>query len=151
MSYDPTDQRIKQGGVVILDGAMGTEVQRRGGPLSGYGWSSIANLEAPKLVRQIHQDYIAAGADVITTNTFAADRTNLTRANLEGRLVQINKQAVRLAQDAIESAGLDRPVAIAAPSLPSAAPTARVIRRTAIVVMPPSLNRPISWRRLAWT
>lgn len=54
----------------LLDGAMGTELQRRGVKLPLPLWSAEANLTHPEIVLSIHQEYVNAGADVITTNTF---------------------------------------------------------------------------------
>jgi homocysteine S-methyltransferase len=59
--------------ITILSGAMGTELQRRGYKTKLPLWSGTANLDVPDLVKQIHIDYIEAGAEIITTNTF---RTN---------------------------------------------------------------------------
>jgi len=58
---------------LILDGAIGSELHKLGVDTSTPLWSSIANLTSPNLVAKLHQDYISAGADIITTNTF---RTN---------------------------------------------------------------------------
>ena len=60
----------------ILDGGMGQELIRRGAPRSGELWSAWAMLENPELVSGVHADYVAAGCDVLTTNTYAtfADR-----------------------------------------------------------------------------
>ena len=56
--------------IKILDGAMGTELARRGVELKLPIWSSDCNLNNRELVYKIHSDYIQAGADIITTNTF---------------------------------------------------------------------------------
>ena len=55
---------------IVLDGAMGTELQRRGYRTQLPLWSAGANIDAPLLVEQIHKDFIIARADIITTNTF---------------------------------------------------------------------------------
>ncbi len=55
---------------LLLDGAMGTELINRGADLPLPLWSARANLENKELVRSIHRDYINAGADILTTNTF---------------------------------------------------------------------------------
>jgi len=56
--------------LTVLDGAMGTELGRRGVSLKGRAWSAHANLVAPEIVTAIHADYAAAGATVHTANTF---------------------------------------------------------------------------------
>ena len=58
--------------IVIMDGATGTEIARRGITIHGdRTWSANANMLFPDQVRNIHQDYIRAGAEIITTNTFS--------------------------------------------------------------------------------
>jgi len=80
MSVSRLEQRLAGGGVVILDGATGTELERRGVPMDGQAWSATANLTHPDVVRSVHEDYIRAGADVIITNTFATARNLLDAA-----------------------------------------------------------------------
>ena len=97
--------------VVILDGAMGTELQRRGVPMDADAWCGLANLTAIDSVRSIHDENIAAGADVITTNTFMSGPGPMDRAGASGRFAEGIRNAVRVATEAVQSAG--RPVAIA--------------------------------------
>lgn len=80
--------------MIILDGAMGTELQRRGYDTSLPLWSARALLENPDAVRQIHHEYVAAGADVITTNTF---RTH--RRNAGDTAEELTRLAVRLCKE----------------------------------------------------
>ncbi len=68
-------QRLRSG--LLLDGATGTELNRRGVDISLPLWSARAILEAPETLRQIHVDYLCAGADIITANTFRTHRHNL--------------------------------------------------------------------------
>jgi homocysteine S-methyltransferase len=68
--------------IFILDGAMGTELERRGFNTGLPLWSAQALLEAPELVLQIHKEYIEAGADIITTNTFRTNPYTITKAGL---------------------------------------------------------------------
>jgi S-methylmethionine-dependent homocysteine/selenocysteine methylase len=70
---------------------------------------------APEVVRQIHLDYILAGADIITTNTYGIIRRDLAKIGLEDRFAELNSHACRLASEA--RAAVDRPVLIAG-SLP---------------------------------
>ena len=65
---------------LILDGAMGTELKNRGVDISLPIWSADANLEHPEIVVNIHSDYISAGADIITTNTFRTTTWTYRRA-----------------------------------------------------------------------
>ncbi|MFM4974520.1 MULTISPECIES: homocysteine S-methyltransferase family protein [Aeromonas] len=55
----------------VLDGGMGRELARRGAPFRQPEWSALALMEAPQTVREVHQAYVASGARVITTNSYA--------------------------------------------------------------------------------
>jgi homocysteine S-methyltransferase len=55
----------------VLDGGMGRELARRGAPFRQPEWSALALMEAPETVREVHQAYVASGARVITTNSYA--------------------------------------------------------------------------------
>ncbi len=93
-------EKIAAGERVIIDGAMGTELQARGVPMNEKAWSGEALLSHPELVRQIHADYIAAGAEVIITNTFAAGHQILARAGLGNEVAHINRRGVEVAIEA---------------------------------------------------
>jgi homocysteine S-methyltransferase len=82
--------------VLVGDGAMGTLLYERGVP-QGFCHEEL-NLTKPELVRQIHADYIAAGAQVIRTNTFGANPWKLSVHGLEDKLGIINRTAVELAR-----------------------------------------------------
>lgn len=97
----------------ILDGAFGTELQRRGYSTKLPLWSAQALFDHPDTVRDIHKEYILAGADIITTNTFRTQRRTLRKAGLEKDTERINQLAVQLAVEAREAAQVDRPVYIA--------------------------------------
>ena len=81
---------------IVFDGGMGTQLYERGIYINRS--FDDANLTRADLVRQIHQEYVLAGADVITTNTFSANRLKLARHGLEDRLVEINHAAVEIAR-----------------------------------------------------
>ena len=100
---------------LLLDGGTGRELLFRGVPLSGEVWSANALISAPDTVCRIHQDYIAAGADVITTNTYGVIREDLARAGIENRFAELTELACALAVEARERA--QKPVWIAG-SLP---------------------------------
>ena len=65
---------------IVLDGGTGTELQRRGVAMDPAAWCGPATLNNDELLTQIHLDYIVAGADVITANTYASSRLMLTPA-----------------------------------------------------------------------
>lgn len=85
-----------QEGPLVFDGAMGTQLYERGIFINKS--FDDANLSHPELVQAIHADYVNAGADVITTNTFAANRVKLKRHGLESKVVDINRGGVELAK-----------------------------------------------------
>jgi S-methylmethionine-dependent homocysteine/selenocysteine methylase len=86
--------------IIILDGAMGTELARRGVDTGLPLWSANALLSAPDEVRQIHADYIRAGARVITADTFRTNVRTLARAGLRDRARELTFKAVELAREA---------------------------------------------------
>ncbi len=89
---DALDERI-----VLFDGAMGTEIYRRG-VFINRSYDEL-NLNQPDIVRDIHSSYVRAGADVLTTNTFGANRSRLQPHGLDAQFEDINRAAVRLARD----------------------------------------------------
>ncbi|MFQ6022755.1 MAG: homocysteine S-methyltransferase family protein [Acidiferrobacterales bacterium] len=105
-------ERIEREEIIILDGATGTELQRRGVLMHDIAWSGIAVSEHGDVVRSVHEDYIRAGADVIITNTFAGARHLLEPAGFGDNVEIINRGAVEIARQARENAA-DHPVAIA--------------------------------------
>lgn len=130
MSYSEIARRLGDGGVVILDGGTGTELERRGVPMNPNAWCGAATLENTAVLEAIHRDYIAAGADVITANTYASSRLMLTAAGLADQVAEINATAVRTAHKARDASG--RADVLVAGSLshmsPVAGGTARVDR-----------------------
>ena len=86
---------------------MGQELINRGAGGHGLLWAAEALLETPETVLAIHRDYIAAGADVITTNSYSTIRNKFEPAGLVGRLGEMNRLAGQLANRAREEAGAD--------------------------------------------
>jgi len=105
--------------VLLADGAMGTLLQSRGAPKNACLEALV--LDSPDLVRRVHEDYIAAGADIIETNTFGANRYRLAKHGLESRVRDINFRAARLTRDAREIHG--HPVFVAG----AVGPTGRML------------------------
>ncbi len=103
---------------LLCDGAMGTLLYARG--VAYEQCFDALNLTQPELIQGIHREYINAGAQIIETNTFGANRVKLEAYNLEERVRDINFRAVRLAREAREVAG--RPVFIAGAVGPSGRP-----------------------------
>lgn len=107
------DDKLSKREIVVLDGAVGSEIARLGGKMHGAAWCAVANKTHPDTVRRVHEEYLRAGVDVITTNTFATCRHVLAGAGLADETVAINTRAVELARAAIENVAPDRPVAVA--------------------------------------
>lgn len=84
--------------VLVIDGAFGTMLQRYDIPAEQS--PAQLNLTAPEIIEEIHRNYLLAGADCITSNTFGASRPKLAEYGLEDQLEQINRAAVRLARAA---------------------------------------------------
>ena len=103
---------LKTGRTLIIDGGMGTELQRRGVPMNEVVWSGAAVLTHPQVAQAVHEDYIRAGADIIITNTFGSTRQMLAGIGREADVRQVHQRAVSLAQEA-RAATADRSVAIA--------------------------------------
>jgi homocysteine S-methyltransferase len=106
--YPQPDYRPERGldlyrRVRVCDGAMGTMLHSAGVPLDRS--LSELNLVKPYLVRDLHAAYLAAGADIIQTNTFDANRLRLARAGLEESVAEINLSGARLAREAIRGSG----------------------------------------------
>ena len=97
-------ERLAQGPPLLLDGATGTELERRGVPSELPLWSARALLEAPELLARIHAEYVAAGAEVVTANTFRTQRRTLAHAGLAGRTRELTRCAVELARRSTQGA-----------------------------------------------
>ena len=98
--------------VVVADGAMGTMLQASAVTLSdfdGYeGCNEILNLTRPDVVRSIHDAYLEAGVDCITTNTFGANLGNLGEYGLAERIAELSEAGARLARAAADAVSTDR-------------------------------------------
>ena len=119
--YDAIGESLAAGRTVILDGGIGTEVLRR-----DLTWSDHQVLSRPEAVRALHEDYVRAGADVISTNSFQLARRSFANhfrderhmrhigaPDLEERAARMLAESVRLAREARDAAAGGRPVAVA--------------------------------------
>lgn len=111
-------QKVERGQVVLLDGGTGSELQRRGVPMNESAWSGLAVHTHPGVVREVHEAYIAAGAEVIITNTFGTTRYLLEAAGLGDEFENINRKAVQIAVAAREASGRDIAIAGSISNLP---------------------------------
>lgn len=109
-------------GPLLSDGAMGSQLYARGVPYDRC--FDELNLADPSLVQRIHRDYIRAGAELIETNTYGANRFKLAQYGFEDRVRDINFRAVKLAREAREECG--EPVFLAGAIGPLGLPLAPV-------------------------
>jgi S-methylmethionine-dependent homocysteine/selenocysteine methylase len=91
--------------ITILDGGMGQELLARSSARATGLWSAQILLDDPDLVRTVHADYLAAGADVITTNSYILHRDRLAPFGVEDRFEQLHRLACRLAVEARDAHG----------------------------------------------
>ena len=106
--------RLAKGKLVILDGAISTELQSRGATLDALVWASRVTLDHPEIVREMHADYIRAGADVITANTYGAGHTVLRAAGMSAEEADaLNRRSVELAVEARDLVAAERSVWVA--------------------------------------
>jgi len=91
--------------LILLDGGMGQELINRNASGQGVLWSAKALFDHPRAVQAVHEDYIRAGADVITTNSYACIRNNFEPEGLADRLGEMNKLAADLARRARDEVG----------------------------------------------
>jgi S-methylmethionine-dependent homocysteine/selenocysteine methylase len=101
----------------LLDGGMGRELRFRGVPVPETIWSAGALLTDPDVVRQIHVDYIMAGADIITTNTYGVIRDDLAKIGIAERFAELTMLACRLAVEARDLSGREAVIAGSLPPL----------------------------------
>ena len=98
-------KRLAQGSPLLLDGATGTELENRGVDTSSPIWSAIALENAPELIEQIHFEYVSAGAEIITTNTFRTHQRSLSKVNWSHKALSLTRKAVDLVRSAIDRSG----------------------------------------------
>jgi methionine synthase / methylenetetrahydrofolate reductase(NADPH) len=128
--------------VRVCDGAMGTMLHSAGVPLDRS--LSELNLVKPQLVRDLHAAYLAAGADIIQTNTFDANRLRLARAGLQESVAEINLSGARLAREAIRESGATALVAgSVGPVMSAAAP--RILYRDRDPILREQIAALASW------
>ena len=105
--------RARSGRTVLIDGGTGTECERRGVPVLDGAWSGNGALSHPEVLREVHADYVAAGAEVIIANTFSTHRHALETAGVAADFVAYNRRGVELAVQARAGAGADEVVVAA--------------------------------------
>ena len=96
------DRLVDPERIVLFDGAMGTMLYQRG-VFINQCYDEL-NLRSPDLIREIHRQYVKAGAEVLETNSFGANRLKLTQYGLEGQVEAINRAAAQLARSVADEA-----------------------------------------------
>lgn len=97
-------ERLDNNEILLLDGGVSTEIRRRGVALDKNVWSGLTTKTHPDQVREVHEDYIRAGAQVITANTYSTARHVLESVNLGHESKLLNFKSVQLAQQARDNA-----------------------------------------------
>ena len=105
--------RLQAGEVLILDGAIGTELENHGIPQEHDASWAECLVSHPEIVQKVHEDYVHAGADIITTNTYSSGPNVLRKINQADNIQSWNKTAVELALRARDGAEPNREIYIA--------------------------------------
>ena len=92
---------LNNNSIILLDGGVSTEIQQRGVAMDNQAWSALATRTHPGVVREVHEDYIRAGAQVITANTYSTARHVLESIGLGEETRAINTEAVQVARRAL--------------------------------------------------
>lgn len=98
-------ERLKNGGLVLIDGATGTDIERRGVPMVEGAWCGTSAFTHPDDVRAVHLAHIEAGAEVIIANTYASSRHLLEAAGHGDVFEDTNRISVELALEARKQSG----------------------------------------------
>lgn len=101
MKYEVIRRKLAAGETIILDGGTGTDIQRRGAPMSGDTWCADANLTHGDIVRDVHLDYIAQGADIITANTYASSPLTFSHIGRVDDVNRIDAVAIAIAKQTV--------------------------------------------------
>lgn len=111
MAYNLIKQRLENNDTIILDGAIGAELEKKGAKMHKDLWCGTCSVESPDLVKKVHEEYIIAGADIITTNTYATTPIAMRQYGFDDQINEFNKKSVQLAKEAVKNTNKD--VAIA--------------------------------------
>ena len=112
-AFERVEGRLAAGGPVILDGAIGTELERLGARMDHGVWCARALADSPDMVHEVHRRYIDAGADVITTNSYSATREAMQRHGLAAHFEDWNRRSARIALEERDRSSRSGSVAVA--------------------------------------
>ena len=100
MSYSFVEERFNQGKTIILDGGIGGELQKIGAKMDKGLWCGKCSIDSPKELSMVHKNYINAGADVITANTYASTPISMKKYGYENLIKDCNSKSVEIAKEA---------------------------------------------------
>ncbi len=106
MSNNTYQAKLAGGDIILLDGATGTELEKRGAPMSGETWCAEVNATHPDLIEAVHRSYIEAGADIITANTFATSALSFNAYGRDDDVLRLDADAVAAAKRAVAGTGV---------------------------------------------
>ncbi len=118
MLPSPLSTQLTRGEIILLDGALGTELERRGVSTQLPLWSAQAVRDSPDRVREVHEDYVRAGADILTAATFRTTPRALGKAGMAADADRLTRAAIALCVEARERVGGGREVFVAGSMAP---------------------------------
>ena len=111
MAYNLIKQRLENKDTIILDGAIGAELEKKGAKMHKDLWCGTCSVESPDLVKKVHEEYILAGADIVTTNTYATTPIGMKQYGFTDQINDFNKKSVQIAKEAVKNSNKDIAVA----------------------------------------
>tara|TARA_B100000925_G_scaffold31952_1_gene21195 strand:+ start:2879 stop:3805 length:927 start_codon:yes stop_codon:yes gene_type:complete len=111
MSYSYVKNKLDSNGIVILDGGIGGELEKIGAIMDKDLWCGKCSVDNPDKLLKVHENYINAGVDVITTNTYATTPISMKEYGYENLTNELNKKSVEIAKQAANNS--DREIAVA--------------------------------------
>ena len=105
-------EKLKSKEKIFLDGGNGSEIARLGGDMSP-AFAALATINSPDIVTKVHENFICAGCDIITANTFATNRHNLDSLDHSDETDKFISKSVELARKAVSNTGTENNIGIA--------------------------------------
>jgi homocysteine S-methyltransferase len=95
-------KKLEKKKILLLDGPMGTELERRNVATPLPAWSAKAIITHPYIIYDIHKDYLSCGVDILTANTFRTNRRAMKNAGMEEKARGLTAEAIKIAKDVVE-------------------------------------------------
>jgi homocysteine S-methyltransferase len=111
MSYSYVKNKLDSNGIIVLDGGIGGELEKIGAIMDKDLWCGKCSVDNPDKLLKVHENYINAGVDVITTNTYATTPISMKEYGYENLTNELNKKSVEIAKQAVNNS--DREIAVA--------------------------------------